>query len=44
LLTNTGLFETLKGKAAEVYIIGDCAEPRVIIDAVAAGYRAAMAL
>jgi NADPH-dependent 2,4-dienoyl-CoA reductase/sulfur reductase-like enzyme len=40
LLTNTGLLETLKGKVAEVYIIGDCVEPKVIIDAIAAGYRA----
>jgi 2,4-dienoyl-CoA reductase (NADPH2) len=44
LLPNPGLLETLKGKVAEVYLIGDCAEPKVIIDAVAAGYRVANSL
>jgi 2,4-dienoyl-CoA reductase (NADPH2) len=44
LTPNTKLFETFKGKAAEVYFIGDCAEPKVIIDAVAAGYRVANAI
>ena len=44
LTPNTGLQETLKGKAAEVYFIGDCSEPKVIIDAVAAGYRVANSL
>lgn len=41
LLPNKGLLETLKGKVAEVYLIGDCNEPKVIIDATAAGYRIA---
>jgi 2,4-dienoyl-CoA reductase (NADPH2) len=44
LTPNTGLLETLQGKAAEVYFIGDCNEPKVIIDAVAAGYRIANTL
>jgi 2,4-dienoyl-CoA reductase (NADPH2) len=44
LTPNTKLLETLQGKVAEVYLIGDCREPRVIIDAVAAGYRVANAL
>jgi 2,4-dienoyl-CoA reductase (NADPH2) len=44
LTPNTGLLETLKGKVAEVHLIGDCSEPKVIIDAVAAGYRVANAL
>jgi 2,4-dienoyl-CoA reductase (NADPH2) len=44
LLPNAGLLETLRGKVAEVYLIGDCSEPKVIIDAVAAGYRVANSL
>jgi 2,4-dienoyl-CoA reductase (NADPH2) len=40
LTPNTKLLETLKGKVAEVYLIGDCSERRVILDAVSAGYRA----
>ncbi len=44
LTPNTGLLETLKGKVTEVYFIGDCSEPKVIIDAVAAGYRVANTL
>jgi 2,4-dienoyl-CoA reductase (NADPH2) len=41
LLANKGLSDALKAKIAEVYLIGDCNEPRVIIDAVADGYRIA---
>ena len=44
LTPNTGLLETLRGKVPEVYLVGDCSEPKVIIDAVAAGYRVAKAL
>jgi 2,4-dienoyl-CoA reductase (NADPH2) len=44
LLPNTGLYQSLEGKAPEVYIIGDCKDPQVIIDAVGAGYRVAKAL
>jgi pyruvate/2-oxoglutarate dehydrogenase complex dihydrolipoamide dehydrogenase (E3) component len=44
LTPNAGLLDTLKDKVAEVHLIGDCAEPKVIIDAVAAGYRVANAL
>lgn len=36
---NTGLLESLKGCAPEVYAIGDCREPRKIIDAIAEGSR-----
>jgi 2,4-dienoyl-CoA reductase (NADPH2) len=36
---NTGLAETIKGKVPEVYLIGDCREPRLIPDAVADGWR-----
>jgi len=35
---NTELFENLKGKVPEVYIVGDAVEPRMLIDAVADGY------
>ena len=41
LQPNTGLIEAFKSKTAAVYFIGDCVEPKVIIDAVAAGYRVA---
>ncbi len=44
LTPNNKLYETIKDKVAEAYIIGDCAEPKVIIDAVAAGYRVAITL
>jgi 2,4-dienoyl-CoA reductase (NADPH2) len=41
---NSGLLEALKGKVGEVYLAGDCKEPRVIIDAVSDGYHAAGAI
>ncbi len=44
LLANVELFKNLEGKVPEVYIIGDCQDPQVIIDAVAAGYQVANAL
>ena len=37
LLPNTETMNALKGKAPEVYFIGDCLEPRLIAQAVAAG-------
>jgi 2,4-dienoyl-CoA reductase (NADPH2) len=36
---NTALFKSLKGKVREVYAIGDCKEPRLIVDAIADGWR-----
>jgi 2,4-dienoyl-CoA reductase (NADPH2) len=36
LAKNTALFESLQGKAPEVYAIGDCETPGLIVDAVAA--------
>jgi 2,4-dienoyl-CoA reductase (NADPH2) len=39
LKPDTGLFERLQGKAPEVYAIGDCQEPRMIVDAIADGWR-----
>jgi len=41
LLPNTTVMETFKGKAAEVYFVGDCLEPRLIAQATAAGSLAA---
>ena len=39
--SNTGLVETLKKMVPEVYIIGDCKEPRLIPDAIADGWKIA---
>lgn len=36
---NTELFEHLKGKVPEVYTVGDCGNPRLIVDAIADGWR-----
>ena len=33
------LYQEIKGRAAEVYLAGDCVEPRKIRDAIADGYR-----
>jgi 2,4-dienoyl-CoA reductase (NADPH2) len=41
LMPNMGLMERLKGKVTEVYAIGDCKEPHLIVDAIAAGIRRA---
>jgi 2,4-dienoyl-CoA reductase (NADPH2) len=41
LKPNTGLFSSLKGKVPEVYAVGDCKEPRMIVDAIADGWRIA---
>jgi 2,4-dienoyl-CoA reductase (NADPH2) len=34
---NPGLADSLKGKAAEVYTVGDCSKPGLMVDAVEAG-------
>jgi thioredoxin reductase len=39
LLPNTALFESMKGKAKEVYSIGDANNPGYIVDAIAAGAK-----
>ena len=44
LKPNTGLLKLLEGKAPEVYAIGDCQEPRMIVDAIAAGWKIANAI
>lgn len=42
LKPNMDLFENLKGKAPEVYAIGDCKEPHLIVDAIGTGLRTAL--
>lgn len=41
---NTELFDALRGKVPELYLIGDGAEPRLILDAIADGWRTARAI
>lgn len=41
---NTKLLDTLKGKVAETYLIGDSNDPRLIIDAIAEGWRVGKAI
>jgi 2,4-dienoyl-CoA reductase (NADPH2) len=41
LLPNKELLDEVQGKAKEIYSIGDCSEPGIIMDAVAAGYDVA---
>jgi 2,4-dienoyl-CoA reductase (NADPH2) len=41
LKPNTGLLKSLEGKASEIYAIGDCQEPRMIVDAIADGWKIA---
>jgi 2,4-dienoyl-CoA reductase (NADPH2) len=44
LLPNTELLKSLDGIVPEVYAIGDCKEPHLIIDAIADGSRVARAI
>ncbi len=44
LKPNTELFQSLEGKIPEIYLIGDCSDPQVIIDAVSGGYHVANSL
>ncbi len=39
--SNRGLLETLKGKVTEIYAIGDCVEPRKVINAIWEGFYTA---
>ncbi|MBA7715515.1 Cinnamate reductase [subsurface metagenome] len=41
---NTELFKTLEGKVPEVYVTGDCKEPRLIVDAIEDGSRIGYAI
>jgi len=36
---NIELFESLKEKVPEILLVGDCVEPRRIIDAISDGFR-----
>jgi 2,4-dienoyl-CoA reductase (NADPH2) len=44
LAPETGLMKALKGKVPEVYAIGDCQEPRQIVDAISDGARVGRSL
>ncbi|MEJ2047844.1 MAG: FAD-dependent oxidoreductase, partial [Dehalococcoidia bacterium] len=44
LQPNAELLKSLKGSAPEVYAIGDCKEPHLIVDAIADGSRIARAI
>jgi 2,4-dienoyl-CoA reductase (NADPH2) len=44
LVANTDLLKTLKGKVSEIYLIGDCKEPRMIPEAIADGWKIANTL
>jgi 2,4-dienoyl-CoA reductase (NADPH2) len=44
LQENTGLLEALKGKVPEVYAVGDCKEPLLIVDAIGTGSKIARAV
>jgi len=41
LIPNTELLKSLEGKVPKIHAIGDCKEPRLIIDAIADGSRIA---
>ena len=41
LSASMGLFKSLEGKVPEVYAIGDCKEPLLIVDAIGSGLRVA---
>ena len=44
LKSDTKLFKSLKGKVPKVYAIGDCKEPRKIVNAIADGWRVGNAI
>jgi 2,4-dienoyl-CoA reductase (NADPH2) len=44
LSADLGLFDSLKGKVAEVYAVGDCKEPLLIVDAIGSGSRVAQGI
>lgn len=44
LAPNTELLKSLEGKVPEIYRIGDCREPSLIIEAIADGFRVARAI
>lgn len=44
LRPNTELFESLKGKVPEIYLIGDAREPHLILEAIGEGFRTALTI
>ena len=44
LRPNVELLKTLEGKVPEIHLIGDCSEPRLIIDAIGDGSRITCAI
>jgi hypothetical protein len=40
-VSNTELYESLKGKVPELYNIGDCDNPAILPDATGSGWRVA---
>jgi 2,4-dienoyl-CoA reductase (NADPH2) len=44
LAPNTGLLKSLEGKVPEIHAIGDCGNPRLIVDAIADGWKIGNAL
>jgi 2,4-dienoyl-CoA reductase (NADPH2) len=44
LKPNTELYQTLEGRVPEIYNVGDCREPRLIIHAIAEGNRIAKSI
>ena len=38
-VSNTDLYEELKGKVPELYIIGDCDDPAILPDATGSGWK-----
>ncbi len=44
LVPNTALMESLEGKVPEIYAIGDCSQPRLIVDAIRDGLRTGLTI
>jgi len=44
LRPNTELFKAVEGKVPEIYLIGDCREPHLILEAIADGWRIGRAI
>jgi 2,4-dienoyl-CoA reductase (NADPH2) len=44
MMPNNALLDSLRGQAKEIYTIGDCKEPKLIVDAIGDGYRIARSI
>jgi 2,4-dienoyl-CoA reductase (NADPH2) len=44
LKADTELFQKLQGKYKEIYCVGDCKEPKLIVDAIGAGFNIARSI